>query len=216
MVRKLAILTIASLAYAVPASAQLCSGQPSFASGPVQVTPGAIFAEGYQGFGAGVTGGSDRFFAGGSILGANYSDIEEGSLTLGAHGGGTFAADTQKRVYLCPTAGFSWQTGPNFEDGLEVRNLSFSGGGNVGIVATDNGRLAVVPTVGASVVRMRTKVSAFDLINETVTDTFGVVNAGVGFVFNQRMALTPSVSFPVGLEGSDPQFNVVFAINFGR
>ena len=84
MVRKLAFATcvISALAVAAPAQAQLCTGQPSFSSGPVQVSPGAAFTEGATEFGGSVVGGSDRFFGGAGLFRTNYSDIDEGAFAV--------------------------------------------------------------------------------------------------------------------------------------
>jgi hypothetical protein len=116
-------------------------------------------------------------------------------------------------VNVCPLASVSWQSGPNAGD-LDIRTLAFGAGAQVGIVAADNGRVAVVPTLGASIRNARLNVSFAD-VDYTVSETFGLVNAGVGFIFNQRMSLNPVVSFPIGLEEGDMQFSVSFSLNFG-
>jgi hypothetical protein len=46
-------------------------------------------------------------------------------------------------------------------------------------------------------------------------ETYVIARAGVGFVWNKRFAVLPALDIPLGLEGSDPEFNVLFAINFG-
>ena len=42
-----------------------------------------------------------------------------------------------------------------------------------------------------------------------------IVSAGVGFVLNKRIALVPRLDIPLGLEDADPEFSILFAINFG-
>ena len=217
MVRQLAFVScvLFTLGVAAPASAQLCTGQPSFSAGPVQITPSAAFAEGATEFGGSVAGGSERLFAGAGLFRSNYSDIEEGAFSLAGGVGANFVADRSNHVHVCPIARVSWQNGPNSGD-LDLRTLTYGAGGQVGFVATDTGRLAVVPTFGASVHNARVNVSFADL-DETATETFGLVNVGVGLIFNQRMSLNPVLAFPVGLEGSDDvQFSIAFSMNFGR
>ena len=215
MVRKLAFATcvISALAVAAPAQAQLCTGQPSFSSGPVQVSPGAAFTEGATEFGGSVVGGSDRFFGGAGLFRTSYSDIDEGAFAVAGLVGSNFVADANSRVNVCPLAVASWQSGPNAGD-LDIRTLAFGAGGQVGIVAADNGRVAVVPTFGASIRNARLNVSFAD-VDETVSETFGLVNAGVGFIFNHRLSVNPVVSFPIGLEEGDMQFSVGVSLNFG-
>ena len=54
--------------------------------------------------------------------------------------------------------------------------------------------------------------------NESISDSesYGLLTLGTGFVFNSRYSLNPSLSIPMGLDGSDIGFGLAGAINFGR
>lgn len=47
-------------------------------------------------------------------------------------------------------------------------------------------------------------------------ETYGILNLDVGFIFNSAFGVSPSVSIPVGLDGSDASFTLGFAYHFGR
>ena len=48
------------------------------------------------------------------------------------------------------------------------------------------------------------------------SESYGLLTLGTGFVFNSRFSLNPSISIPMGLDGSDTSFGMAGAINFGR
>jgi hypothetical protein len=48
------------------------------------------------------------------------------------------------------------------------------------------------------------------------SESYGLLTLGTGFVFNSRFSVNPSISIPMGLEGSDASFGLSGAINFGR
>jgi hypothetical protein len=75
--------------------------------------------------------------------------------------------------------------------------------------------MTVVPTVGMEI-RRASASGEFLGVEETASDTYALANLGVGLVFNSRMALTPMVAIPFGLEGSDALFGVAFSMHFGR
>jgi hypothetical protein len=77
------------------------------------------------------------------------------------------------------------------------------------------GTTDVVPTFGFSFNVQRVKWSGgfFDGVSET--EPFGALQLGVGFVFNERLSLTPMLFVPLGLENADPTFRVSFSTKIG-
>jgi hypothetical protein len=62
-----------------------------------------------------------------------------------------------------------------------------------------------------------TRVKGDDGTNSaTSSESYGLLTLGTGFVFNSRFSVNPSVSIPVGLNGSSASFGLMGAINFGR
>lgn len=201
---------------ALPASAQLCLGQGSFREAPLQVQGGIGFTEGAQAFGGGFGGGGRVFFGTGSLAYTNYDDLDAGSVSVGGTAGGEFRGGSQSRVYICPIGAVSFESGPDLFDGaVDTHSLTVGYGGSLGIVASETDTFAVIPTVGAGVRHVRATLSSGTL-DETGTDTFGLVTLGVGLLFNRTIALTPTIGIPVGLDEGDPQFSIVLSVNFGR
>jgi hypothetical protein len=78
------------------------------------------------------------------------------------------------------------------------------------------GDMQVVPFFGLSAVYSRLR-SEFAGSTTTFSDTGGVADLGVGFVFNRTAGITPSISIPFGTGGTDDViFNIRFSFNFGR
>ena len=48
------------------------------------------------------------------------------------------------------------------------------------------------------------------------SESYGLLTLGTGFVFHSRFSVNPSISIPVGLDGSSTSFGLGGAINFGR
>ena len=52
--------------------------------------------------------------------------------------------------------------------------------------------------------------------SSTTSENYATLQLGVGFVFNDRIALVPSVFLPFGLTGGENSFVVAFSYNFGK
>jgi hypothetical protein len=202
---------------AAPAAAQICAGSPSFGSGPVQVNLGGDFGSNAQQFGGGIAFGtrSESGPIGSLSVGVlNVSDLNSTATSFSGGFGYEIPAGAAKRVFVCPNIGVGYSSGPDIGD-INVSMLQVTGGGQVGVVATQTSNVAVVPTFGVSVARGRVNLE-FLGEEETASDTFGIANMGVGLIFNGNMALTPVVAIPFSLEGGDPSFRIAFSVNFGR
>jgi hypothetical protein len=210
----LAVLVLTAAA----ADAQTCFGSTELGRGGAhRLSAGGTMANGTDGAGAAYGFGRDRFF-GSAGLGFNRFDGTDAKQTMVNTLFGTqFMAGDRVRLAICPVGQADWGFGPSV-DPVSVHTVSLAGGGRVGFVTGNPAQFNVVPTAGISLVRSAWSTSTDLLgvsVSQTAWDTYGVANVGVGLRFNQsRMAVVPSVSFPMGLNGGDPSFVVTFSSNF--
>jgi hypothetical protein len=211
---------VASLAlFAVvnaPAAAQTCLGLASFSSGKMQVSGNGQFTEGANRFGAGVGYGLPaNIFGGAQISTTSYEAADASSLGIGANVGYQLTVGKSANIHVCPVAGFELGMGPD-DDANDVdastqnANLGFSLGTTMGA----SPRMQIVPSVGLGLAYTKLKLEVAGASSD-VSDTHGQAQLGVGFIFNQSIAVRPSVSIPLGLEGSDPTFGLTVAYSFG-
>lgn len=203
------------LGLAGPAAAQICAGAASFSSGPLQVGAAIAFSDNARAFGGAFGGGTDAVFVLGSVGGVTIDNTDGTAVQLAVTVGSDQAVDREGRVRLCPVGSLTYLSGPSVGI-FDTSTVGFSGGGEVGVVAAETPTVSVIPTFGVRVAHERLTVRLPRVDSETVSETFGLANIGVGFVFNDQIALVPSVSVPIGLEGGDTLFAIALAVNFGR
>jgi hypothetical protein len=199
-----------------PAVAQTCLGLASFTSGNMQVSGNGQFTEGANRFGAGFAYGIPAgVFAGAQLSTTSYEAADASSLGIGANVGYQLNLGKSANIHVCPVAGFELGMGPdddatNTDASSQNANLGFS----LGTTLRGSPRMQIIPTVGLGLAYSKLKVEDATTSSE-LSDTYGQAQLGVGLVFNQSIAVRPSVSIPLGLEGSDPTFGVTVAYSFG-
>lgn len=199
-----------------PAVAQTCLGLASFTSGNMQVSGNGQFTEGANRFGAGFTYGIPAgVFAGAQLSTTSYDAADASSLGIGANVGYQLDLGKSANIHVCPVAGFELGMGPddaatNTDASSQNANLGFS----LGTTLRGTPRMQIIPTVGLGLAYSKLKVEDATTSSE-VSDTYGQAQLGVGLVFNRSIAVRPSVSIPLGLDGSDPTFGVTVAYSFG-
>ncbi len=211
---------VASLAlFAVvnaPAAAQTCLGLASFSNGKMQVSGNGQFTEGANRFGAGFGYGlPSNIFAGAQLSTTSYEGADASSLGIGANVGYQLTVGKSANIHVCPVAGFELGMGPD-DDASETDNSQQSAnlGFSVGTMMGASPRMQIVPSVGLGLAYSKLKTDVAGTESE-FSDTHGQAQLGVGFIFNQSIAVRPSVSIPLGLEGSDPTFGLTVAYSFG-
>ena len=214
--RRVIFAAVILVGSAPSAMAQVCGGSLSYTTAPWQASAGAMFTKGAQGFGGGLSGGNESLFAGGAVTYQNLSDLESHATAISGNVGGQLAFDSGTKVHFRPVGAVSFQTGPNEPGLLDTKGVGFGAGAQVGVVASNSGNLMIVPTFGASIQYQRFTVEFFDSIEESASDTYGMLNLGVGFILNEKVAFTPLVGVPVGLDGADPQFSFSVTFGFGK
>lgn len=196
-----------------PAVAQTCMGMASFSSGPVQVSGNAAFASGANRFGAGLAYGARGGIFAGADVGTTSYDGLDASLDFGA----TLGYQMQVgKAQVCPIANASYDNGPDSDaDGVNSSVKSAGFGLSVGTPLGTN-RMQIVPSAGVGLVYSKAKVEISGLGSGEGSDTYGLAQLGLGLVFNQNIAVRPSVSIPLGLDNSDATFGVSVGFNFGK
>ena len=217
--RRALLLSLAlTLTLGARAVAQTCTGMPSFSAGQMQATAGGTFADGTSSFGGTFGYGVPKSFYGKAALGTtSYDGIDGSSLDFGVSGGYQIALKSSRPVEVCPVASLSIGSGPNdvLGTGTDMSSRTFSMGAAVGAQLGNNPQLQIVPN--ASFQFANTRLSLDDG-NASVSgsESYGLLTLGTGFVFNSRYSLNPSVSLPMGYDGSDASFTIAGAIHFGR
>ena len=200
------------------AAAQACVGMPSFSSGRMQVGAGATFADGTSGFGGTFGYGSPKSFYGKAGIGStSYDGFDGSSFDLNLGGGYQIPLQSRSTAQVCPMANLSFASGPNdiLGQGIDMSSRTFAFGAALGGQVGRNPRMQILPN--ASFQFANTRISLDDGTDSASgSESYGLLTLGTGFVFNSRYSLNPSISLPMGLEGSDASFSIAGAIHFGR
>lgn len=212
--RLLACVLLVTLVAARPASAQICLGSPSFSIAPYQVAVAASFTEGVREVEGTFAGGNESVFAGAGGSVVRFTDADVRTAGVSAFAGAEFATDQRSRVLLCPVVRLGFLAGPDIGP-VDVSSVALQGGASIGVIASQEGDMMVVPFFGLSAVyqRFTTEIGG---VESSGSDSGGVADLGVGLIFNRTVAITPLVSIPFSTGGSDAIFTIRFSFNFGR
>jgi hypothetical protein len=200
------------------AAAQTCVGMPSFASGQMQISGGGSFADGASSFGGTFGYGSPKALYGKAGVGTtSYDALSGSSFDLSVGGGYQIPLKTSRMAQLCPVANLSIGSGPKnvLGSGVDMSSRTFSFGAAVGGLVGHSSQMQILPN--ASFQFANTRAVADDGTNSAAaSESYGLLTLGTGFVFSSRFSVNPSVSFPMGLDGSSTTFGLSAAMNFGR
>lgn len=214
-------LTGASLAIATPARAQLCTGSASFARAPWQLSAAAAFNKHAKSLGGGLGLGGSGLFVQFTAGRTTYDLFDASSFDLGVGGGYQFALDRKGVLHLCPLASVTHGSGPNdVAVGSQLLNLSqnvVAVGLGIGAVAARSSATKIIPS--ASFAMVSTKAKASDRSSGqsiTSSETLGLLELGVGFLFGEVFSLRPNVAFAFGIDQSSTTYGASMSVNFGR
>jgi hypothetical protein len=200
------------------AAAQTCVGMPSFSSGQMQVTGGGSFADGASSFGGTFGYGAPKGLYGKAGVGTTSYDVFDGSsFDFSAGAGYQIPLHASRMAELCPVASLSIGSGPNDVggSGLDMSSRTFAFGAAVGALVGRSSQVQILPN--ASFQFANTRLSIDDgTTSQAGSESYGLLTLGTGFVFNSRFSLNPSISIPMGLDGSSTSFGLSGAMNFGR
>ena len=218
MRKRFFVLLLGSIVVAgTDAQAQTCRGSVPIgrmSRGILDV--GTAFSQHTNSYGANVGGGSDAWFAGGGIQGLHYSDLDARTWAFTGIGGAQIDADAGRYFMVCPLAAVNFErANAIFGEDVSARTLTMSGGAAVGINAFQDTMVSLVPTAGLFISRANTRVDIGE-DPETVAETYGTLQIGVGILFGERSSITPMLIVPIGLEGGQKAFSLSYAFSFGR
>jgi hypothetical protein len=196
------------------AEAQFCAGFPSFRDQPYQVGVTAAFTEGAQGVGGEFAAGGDALFAGGGIAVLNFDEVDATATSIFGFGGADLAVDQNQRIFVCPLARIGFGVGPDIGP-ADVSTFSLRAGGSVGVIASQTNTLLVIPHFGLAADYNRASIE-FAGEDESVSDSAGIANVGVGFVLNRNVGITPNIAIPFSAGDSDVIFTIRLSFNFGQ
>jgi hypothetical protein len=200
------------------AAAQTCVGMPSFASGRMQVSGGGSFVDGASSFGGTFGYGTPKGLYGKAGLGTtSYDALDGSSFDLSVGGGYQVPLQTSRMAELCPVASLSIGSGPNdvLNSGVDMSSRTFAFGAAIGALVGHNSRMQILPNASFQFANSRLSVDD-GTTSMAGSESYGLLTLGTGFVINSRFSLNPSISVPVGLDGSSTSFGLSGAINFGR
>lgn len=197
------------------ASAQTCLGMPSFGDGQFQVSLGAAFTEGAQGFGGGGALGTDDLFVGASLAVTDVDGADSSATAFAMNVGTTFVVNDRERIQACPVASVILTGGPDVGE-IDVSGVGLRAGGRLGVVAYESGDLELVPTFGVDIAYDRINGDIGPVETTLARETYVILRVGAGVILNKNVGIVPLLSVPLGLDGSDPEFSFVVAYNFGN
>lgn len=200
---------------ATEAAAQTCLGMPSFRDGQFQVSVGAAFSEGAQGFRGGGALGTDDLFVGVSFDVTDVDGADSTATSFAANVGASFVVNERERIQACPVASVILTGGPDVA-GVDVSGVGLRAGGRLGIVAYESGDLELVPTFGLDIAYDRINGDVGPVETTLARETYVIARVGAGIILNKRVGIVPVLSIPLGLDGADPEFSFVVAYNFGN
>jgi hypothetical protein len=200
--RRLALLTVAALMLAGDADAQTCLGNPSLASGPINVgVSGSYDANGA----GGGTQANIGWFGGRLITGVNaaYNYLVNPEQTRRSVGL-TLATqrDTEEVLQFCPYVSARTTVGDPFTgfDGVEgrVRFSSYSVGVGFGGQLAPDRYVSIVPW---GLIQLQRSVGTFEVLravdgetDEDLDETGGIFTFGLGFRFDEWLQASPTIS----------------------
>ena len=215
--RRSLVVSLALLAMVwSPAVAQTCLGLASFSQGHMQVSGNGQFTEGSNRFGAGFNYGLPAsVFGGAQISTTSFDGADASSLGIGANVGYQLSLGKAANVHVCPTASLELGNGPDDNAaGINASSRAANVGLSLGTTMGANPRMKIIPTAGLGLAYSKLKLDDGTTTTE-LSDTYGQARLGVGILFNQQIAVRPSVDIPLGLDNSNPTFGLTVAYSFG-
>ena len=208
----LAVTAITLLTIPTAARAQACLGSVSFASVPVRLGGGMIFGKDYTAYAASLNAGRDNAaFGAVGVSRVYFDDLDDTGDDIFAEFG--YQRPVGSRAQLCPVLGVAVGTGP---DDAGIENSRFASAGlALGVTLRPTSSIKIIPNGS-----LRFEYASSDFINElgeeeTASDNSGLADLGLGLIFfRDRLAIQPTVQFPLGADNSDVSYGLVISIGF--
>jgi hypothetical protein len=202
------LATMATVAVAETASAQVCAGGGSFSNSPVHLSGDLTVAESSSGLHLVLGFGGRVPFGGVAVASTKIEGIDDNARALVFFGGAELGGG---RVFVCPIGDFELMEGPNV-GATEISGYGFAGGARAGFIARE-GSVRIIPTIGYFQAREERTPSINGIDQTTLVEKFGLLQYGIGFV-GRRVAFGPTIVTPIGLEGVGSQLRLGVGIMF--
>ena len=211
---KSALTAAILIVLAVPtADAQTCLGAASFRDHPMQVAGSMATVNRATDIGGAFLAGGRALFGGGGVA-MTDPQVGRAMTNVGAVIGAEFE-NPDGPAFVCPIGRLRFSNGPDF-GGVDGSSFVTHGGVSVGLRVWETRNASVIPTFSLLAVyeRYRSELAGTE---NTAWIGSGLVTLGVGFVYDDRLAIVPSVQLPFsrGFE-SDAGFAWSVSFNFGR
>lgn len=190
------------------AGAQTCQGGGSFRDGPLAIGAEAAFTDGSKGYGASLAVGTPQgLFVDGGVARIRTDGSDETTTSYGGALGLGVSFDSAKRSYVCPYGLVGYTVFPG-----TATATTFGGGFAIGTAVPVSSAVSVIPFGSFSYVE-----TVLDPGNgaKTIPSDGGAVGFGMGFAFNRVFVITPSGSFPVGVNRAKSVFSIRLALHLG-
>lgn len=194
---------------------QVCLAQPSLVAGKVTVLATGTFNDATDSFTGTARFAGSRLFGDLTAGVSQYDEFDGSSFILGGAFGGQITPTAGSTLRLCPIATVSFGFGPNDigGSGVDLSQQAVGAGVGIGGVAMRTPSFELIPAGGVQLAWARAKLEGGG-ISISESETYGVLNAGLGFALQRVLTITPSVAIPVGLEDGDPSFALTFGFRF--
>jgi hypothetical protein len=205
-----------NLLWITSARAQICTGGVSFGTAPIQVGADGVFSSNTHSLVPEASFGNEQYFG---RVGANFSSfsgIDNGAKGIFGAAGAELKVDAANPISVCPMVSVGKAWGPSPAPDLNLSSYVVQVGGRVGFVAAKTGQATIVPTIGLSFNYLNTTSSSSGLFQGFTSGTsFGNLQFGAGFIFNDRFSLIPSVVVPFHYDQGETAFSIYFATRLG-
>ena len=212
--RRVALVAMISLTFPIAAHAQACLGSVSFSTVPIRLGGGAIFGKDYTGYAASlIAGKEDGVFGNLGVSRTYFDDFDDTADDVFAQLGLQRALGA--RAQLCPILGASMGSGPD-DDDFEVKSRYASAGLALGLTLRPDPSVKIIPNGSLRYAYAGSDFTDRTSAKETVTDTYGVADLGVGLIFfHDRLAIQPTVQFPFASDDNSVSYGLVFSVGIG-
>jgi hypothetical protein len=198
------------------ASAQVCSGEFSFAGSPAHAFVGMGFNSSAQTYHAGVRVGSTRVFGAAEAGIATYQ-VGGDAWDYGLGFGVQLGQPGERKAQLCPQIFVGLSRGPQDVGGTGINYSEnhFAIGADAGFVAAHKKGFELVPTASFVIANAWYRLTAPATRDSSGFDTWEVLSLGLGFGFNDQVILAPAIAFPMSLSGAGTAYGISFSIKLG-
>ena len=147
----------------------------------------------------------------------SYDGLDGSSFDFGLAGGYQIPLETKRTAEVCPVASLSIGSGPNdvAGSGIDLSSRTFAFGASLGALVNKSSVVQILPNAAFQFANTRATIDD-GTTSTSGSESYGLLTLGTGFVFHSRFSVNPSISIPVGLDGSSTSFGLGGAINFGR